>query len=141
MAITEHPHKGSVLLCDFDQGFQVPEMAKLRPVVVLSPNIKARPGLCTVVCLSTTPPDPIMDYHATLNIAPKLPLPYQSDGVWIKGDMIYSVGFHRLNFIRAGKQIDGKRLYYYHTLSEDQLTLVKSCVLRGMGLSRLTKHL
>ncbi|MEQ9178418.1 MAG: type II toxin-antitoxin system PemK/MazF family toxin, partial [Nitratireductor sp.] len=34
-------------MCDFNTGFRVPEMVKRRPVVVISPKIKARPRLCT----------------------------------------------------------------------------------------------
>ena len=63
MAIREHPPTGSILMCDFNAGFREPEMVKRRPVVVISPKIRARPGLCTVVALSTTVPAPVMDYH------------------------------------------------------------------------------
>lgn len=141
MPIHEHPEKGSILLCDFTNGFKNPEMDKLRPVIVLSPKIKARPHLCTVVSLSTTAPDKEMPYHAQIDINPPLPKKYDSKGLWIKGDMVNAVGFHRLDFIRIGKDLTGKRIYYYKTISEEQLKLVKACVLRGMGLQNLTKHL
>lgn len=141
MPIHEHPDKGSILICDYDRGFKCPEMVKPRPVIVLSPKIKARPHLCTVVALSTTPPEPKMPYHEQIDIWPLLPSKYESTGLWIKGDMVNAVGFHRLNFIRVGKNSGGKRIYYYHTISDQQMKLVKTCVLRGMGLSVLTKHL
>lgn len=63
MTIREHPAIGTVLMCEFEPGFRVPEMVKRRPVVVISPKIAARPGLCMIVSLSTTPPDPVMQYH------------------------------------------------------------------------------
>lgn len=116
-------------------------MVKPRCVVVLSPMIKGRPGLCTVVCLSTTPPNPVMQYHMQLDIRPKLPNRWASDGVWVKGDMVYAVGFHRLNLIKVGKDQTGKRLYRYDTLSTDQMKAIKCCVLRALGMSTLTKHL
>lgn len=141
MAIREHPSKGSILLCDFSQGFSEPEMVKRRPVVVLSPKIVARPGLCTVVALSTTTPDPVMPYHTQIDIRPPLPKQFSSTGIWVKGDMVYAAGFHRLDFLRFPKTRSGKRQYYYHTVTEEQMKAIQSCVLRGMGLAALTKHL
>lgn len=40
MALRFHPKPGTILMCDFDTGFQVPEMVKKRPVIVLSPKRK-----------------------------------------------------------------------------------------------------
>jgi mRNA interferase MazF len=141
MPIRDHPPPGTILICDFDGTFQPPEMVKPRCVIVLSPRIRARAQLCTVVCLSTTPPHQEQQYHCRLDIRPPLPPPWQSDGVWVKGDMIYSVGFHRLNLIRLGKRRDGSRIYRTDLLSEHQMKAVKSCILNGLGLSTLTKHL
>ena len=141
MAIHEHPKIGTVLTCDFNKGFEVPEMVKNRPVVVISPKITTRPFLCTVVSLSTDPPDHVMPYHRQIDIRPKLPKKWDSDGVWIKGDMVYAVAFRRLNFLNHGKDISGKRLYHYDTVSDENLSEIRRCVLRAMGMSHLTKHL
>ena len=141
MPISEHPEPGTILHCDFDRGFKAPEMVKPRLVVVLSPKIKARPGLCTVVALSTKAPSPVMTYHCQLDIRPKLPHPWDSEGIWVKGDMIYAVGFHRLDLIRLSKDRSGKRVYRMDTLTSDQMKAVRTCVLRALGLSALTKHL
>ncbi|MBN9353189.1 MAG: type II toxin-antitoxin system PemK/MazF family toxin, partial [Hyphomicrobium denitrificans] len=122
-------------------GFKEPEMVKLRPVVVLSPKIAARPKLCTVVALSTDAPTPVLGFHCQIDIRPNLPSPLASDGVWVKGDMINAVGFQRLDLIRMGKDRQGKRLYYYSTLSNDQIKQIRECVLKSIGLSALTKHL
>jgi len=141
MAINEHPKMGTVLTCDFDQGFKIPEMVKNRPVVVISPKIANRPNLCTVVSLSTDAPDHVMPYHRQIDIRPRLPERWASDGVWIKGDMVYAVAFRRLNFLSHGKDIAGKRIYHYDAISDENLTEIRRCVLRAMGLSALTKHL
>lgn len=141
MAIREHPPPSSILMCDFSAGFRLPEMVKRRPVVVLSPKIRARPGLCTVVALSTSPPDPVMSYHCQVDFDPPLPDWMVSHGVWVKGDMVAAVGFHRLDFISFGKSKSGKRRYYYSTLSPQNLKKIRSCVLHGIGLSSLTKYL
>jgi uncharacterized protein YifN (PemK superfamily) len=141
VSIREHPPLGTVVLCDFNAGFRQPEMVKRRPAVVISPKIVARPYLCTVVALSTDPPDPIMPYHCQIDIRPQLPRPWSSDGVWVKGDMINAVGFHRLDLMRFGKDVTGKRNYLLDPLSEDNIKKIRACVLRAMGLSVLTKNL
>ncbi|MAW99550.1 MAG: hypothetical protein CMN72_07855 [Sphingomonas sp.] len=140
MAIREHPKPGSILTCDYSVGFRVPEMVKRRPVVVISPKIMNRHHLCTVVALSTSEPDPVMPYHCQIDIRPQLPAPFQSDGIWVKGDMVNSVGFHRLDLIRLGTS-NGKRQYLYDPIDADTLRRIRQCVLHGMGMSILTKHL
>lgn len=60
---------------------------------------------------------------------------------WLKGDMIYSVGFHGLELIKDGRNSLGKRIYDNVQLSDDNFRKVRKCVLSGLGLSVLTKHL
>lgn len=141
MPIRMHPAKGSIVLCDFSRGFVAPEMIKPRPVVIVSVPMKHRPGLCTVVPLSTTPPVPIMPFHAKIDLIHALPPKMKSTDLWVKGDMIYSVSFGRLNLIRTGKDRYGNRQYYYHTLTPAQIKQVQVCVLNGLNLSSLTIHL
>lgn len=141
MPINDHPAPGTILVCNFNGTFKEPEMVKPRCVIVLSPRIKARAKLCTVVCLSSTAPDHEQQYHCQLDIRPELPHPWESNGIWVKGDMLYSIGFHRLDLIRMGKDRQGNRIYRMETISAEQMKVVKACVLRGLGLSTLTKHL
>lgn len=141
MPIREHPDMGTVVMCDFDAGFVSPEMVGRRPAVVISPKIRSRPNLCTIVALSTTPPNPVQQYHCQINIRPQLPAPWKSDGVWVKGDMVNAVGFHRLDLIRLGKDRTGKRIYLYGPLSDENIKKIRQCVLRAFGMAVLTKHL
>ena len=141
VAIREHPATGTILICDFNQGFREPEMVKVRPVIVVSPKIGIRAKLCTVVALSTTPPRPVMPYHCKLDLHPTLPVPWADGENWVKGDMINSVGFHRLNLVRTGKDRGGRRLYRFETLTATQMKDVRTCILRAMGMTPLTKHL
>jgi mRNA interferase MazF len=134
MAIAEHPRPGVVVMCDYNSGFRAPEMVKRRPVVIISPRIRARPGLCTIVALSTTAPTPIMPYHCQIDLRPRLPEPFQSDGIWVKGDMINTVAFHRLDLVRLGRDGTGKRKYLLEPLSDDTLRRIRNCVLKAMGL-------
>ena len=55
--------------------------------------------------------------------------------------MINSVGFHRVDLLRMGKNERGKRLYQTEVLPMETMKLVRVCVLHGMGMSTLTKHL
>ena len=49
-----HPEPGTILICDYSTGFRLPEMVKKRPVVTISPRLKRRDGLITVVPLSVS---------------------------------------------------------------------------------------
>ncbi len=144
MAISEHPPTGTILICDFNAGFKEPEMVKRRPVVVVSPKIAARSKLCTVVALSTTDPNPVMPYHYKLQINPRLPPPWDKEMMWVKGDMIYAVAFHRLDLIRSSKNEMGKRIYLFNTLTNDQIKEIRQCffaVARAFGLDKVSvKH-
>lgn len=100
MPITFHPKAGMVLICDF-AGFKVPEMVKARPVVVISPNHLVRPGLVTVVPLSTTLPNPIEPHHVQLKGSP---IPGKAAGdVWAKCDMISCVSLGRMDRIKVDR--------------------------------------
>ena len=61
------------MTADYRQGFEPPEMVKRRLAVVVSKPIKARVGLCTIVPLSTTAPEPPMPYHYRLVLPFALP--------------------------------------------------------------------
>ena len=140
MGIREHPAIGTVLKCTYGDGFMPPEMVKPRPVVVISPKITGRSGLCTVVPLSTTAPDPVMRYHCQIDLPETLPRWMTKQGVWVKGDMLSVVSFRRLDLISTGKDRQGKRQYVFDPISEDALRAVRRAVLASMGLSQLTKH-
>jgi len=144
MAINFHPKPGAILECDFSSGFKEPEMVKKRPVIVLTPSLKGRHRLVTVVCLSTKEPDNKCLFHYKL---PKASMPqlgrFQQSDSWVKADMIYSVGFHRLDLIRLGKKDPntGKRLYYDRRLGREQMKEIYRCVLHGLNLGHLGKHI
>lgn len=141
MSIRDHPPQGCLVTVDYSDGFRPPEMVKRRLAVVLSPKIRSRPKLLTVVPLSLTAPDPIMPYHARLDVPFALPSGWGDEIRWIKGDMINAVGFHRVDLLRLGKGPDGKRHYQMAALPPDLFKIVRRCALHGLGLSALTKHL
>ncbi|HET7675553.1 MAG TPA: type II toxin-antitoxin system PemK/MazF family toxin, partial [Gammaproteobacteria bacterium] len=139
------PRVGQILLCDFFPGFVAPEMVKTgRPVIVIASDSRNRPNLVTVVCLSTGKPEVIQPCHLQL---PKSCLPqlgrFQERESWVKGDMIYTVGFHRLHLIQLGKRDPqtGRRLYFKDRLGRDRMREVYCCVLAGLNLNHLADHL
>lgn len=116
-------------------------MDKKRLAIVLSPDIRARIKLVTVVPLSLTPPQKILPFHKQIDIPFVLPKEWGNVTRWIKGDMVNAVGFHRVDLLRLGKDRDGRRIYQLEVLPDALFTEVRRCVLHGMGLSALTKHL
>ena len=141
MSISGHPRRGSIVTVDYRSGFMEPEMTKRRLAVVISPNIKNRVKLATVVPLSLTTPDVIMPYHKQIEIPFEMPRQWGAENRWIKGDMVNSVGFHRIDFLMLRKDKSGKRVYQYKSLPDELFMAVKRCALHGMGFSTLTKHL
>jgi len=141
MAITFHPNVGQLLMCDFI-GFKAPEMVKKRPVLVITPPHKGGSKLVTVVPLSTSKPSTIMEYHYQIpnQCLPKTSF-FMNSETWIKGDMIYTVGFDRLDLIKIGKDSQGKRTYYRNKLGRDRMSDIYKCVLHGINLGDLSKHL
>ncbi len=139
MAIKYSPKVGQILMCDFN-GFKAPEMVKNRPIIILS----TRPNghkLVSVTCLSTAVPTKEEQYHLKMD-AKHLPRTkfFRDKETWLKGDMVYTVGFDRLNLIKVGMD-KGKRIYHLDRLSRDTMKGVYSCVLHGLNLGVLHQHL
>ena len=134
MTIKIHPDVGQILICDFS-GFSQPEITKRRPVINLTP--RRRVGtICTVVPLSTTAPEPVQAWNARLRV--NLPKPYDNPECWIKGDMLYTVSFSRLDLFYTGK-VNGKRQYVYPFVSPEEMKLVWKCVMYGLGRADVLK--
>jgi len=133
MALKFHPKQGAIILCDYT-GFKAPEMIKKRPVVVISPRLRRRDGLCTVVPLSTTAPNRVEPYNCELELIRPLPAPWRAQTHWVKADMLATVGFHRLDLIRTGRDQYGKRKYLNVIVPQDDLERIRVCVLHALGI-------
>lgn len=66
---------------------------------------------------------------------------YQENDSWVKGDMVYTLGFHRLDLILLGKEANGRRLYFKNKLGRDQMREIYQCILHGLNLGHLGMHL
>lgn len=98
MALLFHPKAGDVLICDF-RGYIVPEIVKRRPVVIVGRKSFQRPGLVTVVPLSSTKPTPELPYHYKFTTSP---VPNAPPGMvcWAKCDLSATVALERLDRFR-----------------------------------------
>lgn len=96
--------------------------------------------LLTVVPLSLTEPEKVLPFHKQIDLPFEIPEPWGNRRRWIKGDIVNAVGFHRVDLLRLGKDRAGKRIYQLEVLEDEIFNVVKRCVLHGMGLSNLTKH-
>lgn len=141
MALKFHPNAGAFLLCDYTTGFRVPEMVKVRPVVVMTPRLRSREGLCAVVPLSLTAPDKPQAYHCKIQMNPRLPAPWDAAECWVKADLVATVSYDRLTPFRLGRDRTGNRLYYKTLASKEVFKEIQRAVLCGLNLSHLTNHI
>lgn len=135
MTVVSHPVPGTILRVDLSEGFRPPEMVKRRPAIVLSPPIPGRSFLCTIVPLSTTEPRQAQPHHMRIALDPPLPHPYSSPVMWVKGDIVLTVAFHRLRLLFNGRD-QGQRVYDVRVLDPETFEQVRRCVRRGLGLER-----
>jgi uncharacterized protein YifN (PemK superfamily) len=125
MALLYQPPIASVVMCDFD-GFVVPEMVKVRPVVVIARHRQNR-NLVTVVPLSTTQPTTLAAHHHELSTNP---LPGKAHVTcWAKCDMLATVSLHRLDRYKSGK-----RQYVVPTISPQDFAAIKAGVGAALGI-------
>jgi len=141
MTLQYHPDPGTIVLCNYDTGFSPPEMVKRRLAVIISPRLRNRNNLCTVVPLSQTEPEQIQDYHYRLVLARRMPGRWGADGYWVKGDMLATVAFHRLNLVGIGRENGGPRRYITKTIPDEDLQKIRACALHALGMSALVDGL
>ncbi|WP_438753551.1 type II toxin-antitoxin system PemK/MazF family toxin [Pararhizobium sp. O133] len=97
-----------------------PEMTKNRFVVVMTPGV-SRYGTCVVVPLSTKEPKPAQKHHHCI-LAGSYPFLGGDVHSWVKGDMVTTVSYARLDRVRlAGRFISP-------SLSNADFDIVKGCV-------------
>lgn len=137
MSILYHPRPGEIFICSYPQDMRKPEMVKVRPVVVISPRIKYRNNLSTVVPLSASEPRRKMPYHYELNLDNPLPERWNKNPCWAICDHSMAVGSDRLDLIRLGKDHTGKRRYYQHKIGAEDLHNIRLSVLHSIGLGHL----
>ncbi|WP_417486828.1 type II toxin-antitoxin system PemK/MazF family toxin [Maricaulis sp.] len=137
MALLYPPALGTILLCDYSiGGAGPPEMVKRRPAVVVSPRLRHRGGLCSLVPLSTTAPRTAVDYVVPLTLEVAPPTPFDARNVWAKCDMLSCASFARLDLFRCARSSSGKRRYLKLRVDEQQMSNIRIGILAGLGISR-----
>ena len=126
-----HPHAGILLMCDF-RGSIAPEINKRRPVVVVTPRLPHRNGLCMVVPISTTAPHLPQPYHVGLS-RNYVPSEDASVSVWAKCDLITNVSLGRLDRFKVGP-----RRFEAPRVTPEDLRRVRAGVLAALGFPSLT---
>ncbi|WP_414711581.1 type II toxin-antitoxin system PemK/MazF family toxin [Sphingobium sp. UBA5915] len=140
MPLKYYPREGEIVVCDY-HGFTAPEMTKARPVIIVSPRLRRRGELASIVPLSTTAPDSVENYHCRIELIAPLPAPFDAEVMWAKCDMISTVSLSRLDRFKKPRGLNGaQRLWATGQLSSDQILNVKRAVLCGLGFSSLTIH-
>jgi len=124
MTILFHPQPGTILRCDYS-GLEAPEMVKDRPVVIVSPRARSG-GLVTVAPISTTPPDPVLEWHYNLVLTKPLSPKWPELNVWVKCDMLNTFASSRLD--RFHSHINGVRKYYDRRISDAELAAIRRCI-------------
>lgn len=119
MPLTFRPKAGTILMCDF-RGYVLPEMIKVRPVVIVSADHLKRRDLYTVVPLSTTAPVHVQPYHYRFS---ENRTPFDADESWAKCDMLATVSSDRLDRIKVSR---GK--YVSPSISYEELTAIRICI-------------
>lgn len=133
MGLKFQPPVKSVLMCDF-RGLVVPEIVKVRPVIVVARN-KYNNQLVTVVPISTTEPNLLRECHHKLALNP---IPGNEHiACWAKCDMVMTVSLARLDRIKT-KTWEG-RSYIVPQLAMEEFERVKLAVLHGIGMSYLIR--
>jgi len=141
MALSFHPNPDAILICNYQTGFVEPEMVKTRLCVVVTPRLRRRERLCTVIPLSLTPPEHVCDYHREIEFERELPKPWEGKKRWAKCDMFATVSHGRLSPIGVGRGPSGTRKYIYPTVSLEQLKEIRAGMLCALTFQQLTQYL
>jgi|SRR5579875_423709 mRNA interferase MazF len=123
------PPAGQVLLCDFSTGFQVPEMIKVRPVVVISERNRNRQTCIVVPVSSSLPNDP----DAVFVELDQNKYAFFTQQNWAKCEMVNAVRRGRLYRLRdpvTGRGVDSRQT----AIDAADLQLVRAGVRRALGL-------
>ena len=121
------PRAGQIFVGNFND-LKIPEITKIRPVIVISPKLPYRSQLATIVPISLTAPRHSLPfvYKLSKNYHPEAP---DDLDCWAKCDLVMNVSLTRLSAFKTGR-----RQYAYPTLSPEDLAGVRRAVLAGLGL-------
>lgn len=121
MSFTYQPKIRTILMCDF-KGYIIPEINKVRPVIIISVNSDNK-KLVTVIPLSTTKPNIPTNYHYEFNS----PLDNKKK-CWAKCDLIYSISIDRLRRCTIKDENGFSKYSTKLKLSENDYINIRQCI-------------
>jgi len=136
MPLRYQPRPGDIFMCAFPECFDVPEMVKTRPVIVVSPQLPGRRDLVCVVPISHSDPVQMCEHHCVVPVR-MLPKFMQATGGdrWAKCDMLYTFSTRRLSPVEHGRRdARGKRGYEYPKVDRATLDIVRRAVASSLGI-------
>lgn len=119
-------------MCDYTSGFRPPEMVKLRLAVTVSPKLKRRNDLVTIVPLSQTCPTILEAWHHRIEV--DLPPPWGSGARWAKCDMLATVGYARLNLPYMEHPVTGSRQFVQRQLTGTDVVALRRACAAALGI-------
>ncbi|WP_082445900.1 type II toxin-antitoxin system PemK/MazF family toxin [Sphingomonas sp. Leaf20] len=132
MPLPYHPRPGTIVICDYTTGFRAPEMIKRRLAVTISPKLKRRDALVTIVPLSMSVPAPVEAWH--VEVPNDIPDPWGPGPRWAKCDMVATVGYARLNLPHSKHHVTGVRQYHQIELDKAQVEQLRRAVSAAIGI-------
>jgi len=106
-------------------------MIKRRLCVVVSPKLKRRDNLVSVVPLSESAPEPEQAWHFKVDLVSKS---WGNGPRWAKCDMIATVGYRRLSRPHYRHEVTGARMFERLALSPPDLAALKAGVAVALGI-------
>ena len=111
-------------------------MVQRRLCVVISPKLKRRDNLVTVVPLSESTPTSVEDWHHSIAIQSKA----WGDGPrWVKCDMIATVSYDRLSRPYYRHSVTKTRLFEKLCVAQEDLKIIREKISAALGLPVIEK--
>lgn len=107
-------------------------MVKRRLAVVISPKLKRRNDLATVIPLSESVPPEMMPWHLKIDL--QIPSPWGDGPRWAKADMLATVSYQRLNLPFTKHKTTGTRTYCQIELADDIVADLRRCAASALGI-------
>lgn len=107
-------------------------MVKRRLCVTISPKLKRRNDLVSVIPLSESVPEPVEEWHHKVELT--IPDPWGDGPRWAACDMVATVGYNRLSRPFTKHHVTGTRLFVSVQLDADTIRALRSKVALALGI-------
>jgi len=107
-------------------------MVKRRLAIIISPKLKRRHALTTVIPLSKTEPAPVQEWHVRVDL--DVPEPWGPGPRWAKCDMLATVCYDRLNLPYSKHRVTGSRLFHQIELDAETVVRLRRAAAAALGI-------